>query len=72
MADTDSKCETCIYWADRNIMGICRRYPATQNKQKTDWCGEFKTWILPTTQIVHVEEVKRKPGRPKKNATPAA
>lgn len=76
MADTNLKCEFCLFWLDRNIMGVCRRFPATQNKHKNEWCGEFKGWIAPTTQVVKVEEVveivKRKPGRPKKNDPSAA
>jgi phage terminase large subunit GpA-like protein len=26
---------------DQPIMGVCRLYPMTQNKQRTDWCGQF-------------------------------
>jgi hypothetical protein len=26
---------------DQPIMGVCRLYPQTQNKQRTDWCGQF-------------------------------
>jgi hypothetical protein len=26
---------------DHHIMGVCRLYPMTQNKQSNDWCGQF-------------------------------
>ena len=60
MAKKDFSCESCIFWADRNIIGVCQRYPQPVNKHKTEWCGEFKAEV--------------KVGRPKKveNAEAAA
>jgi len=34
-------CATCRMFQDQPIMGVCRLYPMTQNKQRTDWCGQF-------------------------------
>lgn len=62
MANNDSKCESCMFWVDRNIIGVCQRYPQHVNKHKVEWCGEYKS---------HFEEPKRKPGRPKKEASNA-
>jgi len=58
-------------------MGLCKRYPESQNKNGTDWCGEHNL-ILPTTITLPkvdlelgvvmnpaVTEEKKKPGRPK-------
>lgn len=42
MATEDFKCGNCEYFVDRQIMGLCRFYPETQNKQETDWCGQYK------------------------------
>ena len=62
MAEKDSKCGTCLFWQDRNIIGQCHRYPTTVNKHRIEWCGEHRS-----------KEVEpRKPGRPKKDAAPAA
>ena len=70
MAIRDSRCENCLYWTDRNIIGVCQRYPQPVNKHKIEWCGEFKS--LPTTEIVKIETKRR--GRPAKveNAEAAA
>ena len=34
-------CGSCRMFQDQPIMGVCRLYPMTQNKQRTDWCGQF-------------------------------
>ena len=34
-------CGSCRMFQDQPIMGVCRLYPQTQNKQRTDWCGQF-------------------------------
>lgn len=52
MAKSDFRCENCIYWVDRNIIGVCQRYPQPVNKHKGEWCGE------------HTQE--KKIGRPRK------
>lgn len=62
MAESKYKCEDCRYWVNRNIIGICHRYPQHVHKSKSEWCGEFKG----------EESEQRKPGRPRKDAAPAA
>ena len=42
MATEDFNCGNCEYFANRQIMGICRFYPAQQNKHESDWCGQHK------------------------------
>ena len=37
-----TSCGTCEYFVNRQIMGLCRLYPETQNKHETDWCGQHK------------------------------
>jgi rubredoxin len=42
-------CKTCKFWYSPkgfDAMGICRRFPATQNKLPDDWCGEFEEIIV--------------------------
>ena len=34
-------CGVCKMFQDHHIMGVCRLYPMTQNKQSNDWCGQF-------------------------------
>ncbi len=41
MADAKFNCETCIFWLDQKITGLCRRFPRYQNKHKNEWCGEY-------------------------------
>jgi len=38
-----NQCKTCKYWYSPkgfDAMGICRRFPQSQNKAPDDWCGE--------------------------------
>ncbi len=42
MATEDFRCGNCEYFANRQIMGICRLYPTQQNKHESDWCGQHK------------------------------
>jgi hypothetical protein len=54
-------------------MGVCRRYPQVHNKHERDWCGEHQAAVV---QMVPVKDIMtpepKRPGRPKKNDTPAA
>ena len=40
MADVKFTCESCRYWQNQNIIGLCRRYPQHANKHYSEWCGE--------------------------------
>lgn len=40
MADVHSKCATCRFFLNAEVMGSCRRYPHTINRHMNDWCGE--------------------------------
>lgn len=40
MADVHSKCATCRFFLNAEVMGSCRRYPQTINRHMNDWCGE--------------------------------
>jgi len=42
MVALDSNCGNCKYFVDRQIMGVCRLYPLTQNKHNSDWCGQHQ------------------------------
>ena len=48
-------CRTCKYWYSPkgfDSMGICRRFPQTQNKPPDDWCGEH------TEPVVFIKKEK--------------
>ena len=56
-------------------MGLCRRFPETQNKHEMDWCGEHQLTAVVTMPVYDIMTdetkevsvpVKKKPGRPKK------
>lgn len=77
---SEIKCGDCRFFANGQVMGSCRRYPAQQNKHQNDWCGEHQPIMLtlPVYDIMTDETtmaqvpVKGKPGRKPKNAeTPA-
>lgn len=76
---SDIKCGDCRFFANGQVMGSCRRYPAQQNKHQNDWCGEHqpKMLSLPVYDIMTDETkmaevpaaiVKNKPGRKPKSA----
>jgi hypothetical protein len=66
MANEDFKCANCQYFADRQIMGICRIYPEQQNKHESDWCGQHKpvqvktVYSIMTDETVLIPRLKRK------------
>lgn len=41
MADAKFTCESCVFWLDQQITGVCRRYPQYQHKSAREWCGEY-------------------------------
>ncbi len=48
-------------------MGLCRRFPETQNKHEMDWCGEHQLSVvasIPVYDVMAQTEVKKR-GRPK-------
>lgn len=55
--------------------GICKRYPANQNKTKSDFCGEFWNkqdsiaiqFEEPTQYDINTDQVVPKRGRKPKN-----
>jgi hypothetical protein len=77
---SEIKCGECRFFANGQVMGSCRRYPAQQNKHQNDWCGEFHPAMvaLPVYDIMTDETtmaqvpVKGKPGRKPKNAATAS
>ena len=70
MATEDFRCGNCEYFANRQIMGICRLYPTQQNKHESDWCGQHKpsqpkiralpVYDIMTDETVVMPRLKRK------------
>lgn len=48
-------------------MGLCRRFPQTQNKHGMDWCGEHYPAAATTLPVVDAMQPKKR-GRKPKNA----
>lgn len=80
MAEVKFTCETCKYWQNQNIIGLCRRYPQHSNKHLSEWCGEYsavrKIVELPMVEmppelVQPVERQKRKYTRRKDAKTSA-
>ena len=63
------RCKECLFFGSTSgaVLGLCRRYPASQNKHDQDWCGEFKQGDVQAKPVI----VKRKYVR-KKNASTVA
>lgn len=38
----ESNCRLCVYFADMDKIGQCRRYPRFVTKHENEWCGEFR------------------------------
>jgi hypothetical protein len=53
------QCDDCKYYliSPNDYYGVCKRYPENQNKNKTDFCGEFsqKEVVIKVTPKVIVE-----------------
>lgn len=58
MADVHSKCATCRFFLNAEVMGSCRRYPQTINRHMNDWCGEhaFAVQMYESKPIKPAEE----------------
>jgi hypothetical protein len=63
----DGHCNSCVYFEDHKMMGVCKRYPSYANRHSTEWCGEHKAVpkIEPIPEVTQVNIV-RKLGRPAK------
>ena len=73
------QCNDCKYYliSPNDYYGVCKRYPENQNKNKTDFCGEFtckpveietvKPIKIVFTEPTEFEEQKPKRGRKPKN-----
>ena len=58
MVGNHSNCGACRFWQDHNIIGLCRRYPTHQNKQKHEWCGEWVPAESPAIVALPVVEMR--------------
>jgi len=70
----DQLCSDCRYWEKHIHMGVCKRYPSICNKSSTDWCGEWQgnpvvIYEAPAVEVQQAEPVKKKLGRPRKEAS---
>ena len=46
----ESNCRLCVYFADMDKIGQCRRYPRFVTKHENEWCGEFRKDPLETVR----------------------
>jgi hypothetical protein len=52
-------------------MGLCRRFPESQNKHEMDWCGEHQlTEVINLPVYDEPPKEPKKPGRKPKNVMP--
>lgn len=70
----DGNCNSCVYFVDHKMMGVCQRYPNFAHRHSTEWCGEYKAIPKvdqPTVEVIGEKQIQfvRKPGRPAKVAT---
>ena len=69
---TQVRCKTCRFFTQAQVMGLCRRFPETQNKHEMDWCGEHQlaqVVSIPVYDTMAQEAPieRKKPGRKPKN-----
>lgn len=53
-------CNDCRYFDLQNNsfqLGICKRYPAYQNRSPKEWCGEFAVAVKATLALVQPAKV---------------
>lgn len=63
---SDVRCRSCRFFSQAQVMGLCRRFPETQNKHEMDWCGEHQLAVAVMIPVLNSEDLARKkPGRPK-------
>lgn len=66
---TQVRCKTCRFFTQAQVMGLCRRYPETQNKHEMDWCGEHQLSVVLAVPVLEPEQLveRKKPGRKPKH-----
>lgn len=64
---SDVRCHSCRFFTQADVMGLCRRFPQTQNKHGMDWCGEHYPAAATTLPVVDAMQPKKR-GRKPKNA----
>lgn len=66
---SDIRCNNCRFWNGAQLMGLCRRYPKTENKHEMDWCGEHQPAAVKMVPVADIQpQVEpKKPGRKPKN-----
>lgn len=64
----DVRCKSCRFFTQAEVMGLCRRFPETQNKHEMDWCGEHQLAAVASIAVVDVMTEPKKRGRKPKNA----
>ena len=47
-------CNSCVYFEDHKMMGVCKRFPQYANRHATEWCGEHKGQPLSKKEAVEV------------------
>ena len=68
---SEIRCRTCRFFTQAQVMGLCRRFPETQNKHEMDWCGEHQLSATMTVPVVTTDDLvqRKRPGRPAKNVS---
>lgn len=65
------RCKTCRFFSQAQVMGLCRRFPESQNKHEMDWCGEHQlTEVITLPVYDEPPKEPKKPGRKPKNVMP--
>lgn len=69
----EGNCNSCGFFEDHKMMGVCKRYPTFANRHSTEWCGEYKASPkieAPKVEVIGEKQIQfvRKPGRPAKVA----
>jgi hypothetical protein len=60
---SDVRCKSCRFFTQAQVMGLCRRFPETQNKHEMDWCGEHQ--LIAHEPVYEPVAQTKKRGRPK-------
>jgi hypothetical protein len=51
---SDVRCKSCRFFTQAQVMGLCRRFPETQNKHEMDWCGEHQLSVVTSVPVYDV------------------